>query len=1268
MMGNTTFREICKIMKNPQDDIAKGIKSVFEVGLLFLPGILCRDVSFIANAVNGATLLGAKPIIEESIKNILEVFNKKQYTEFTTKYEHAQIAQVLIVFSAYFDSIKLYLPNEEFEIIFSPKQKIKTTEECIADYIKNLEKNILKPAEQIAKDIFDFDLSIPDPIKKQKDYLEQLKSFYEILNKEFLQFYEKLSFLENMKEEKREYFYAIIRGLPNKAVENYKKQYYQLAINFNDFFVWTNIEEHRKLNNKLDIGFANIENLVKDYYEKASESKAKSTLENYIKKYQSYIRKPVIDTSEMDFCSSGEIVFPNKDQIFVPQSFKALTYVENMHLENQDTWKDIDEKEEIGKFIGDVLRHSKMGFLPLLILGHPGAGKSLLCSMLAARILYREYHVIIVKLRDTIADHTVCQQINEQIERDFANGCLWSDIAGSSLKKPILIIFDGYDELLQASGKTYSDYLQRIVDFQKEQKALYRIFVKCIVTSRMTLIDKAMITNDSPVMLLSDFDKERVNQWCLIWNEQNKKYFQQEKLDEFEVCGSQNILALSKQPLLLLMLALYDSNNNALKRNIDLNETQLYDNLIREFISREKRKSDSFRGKQVKAQENIIDQEMKKISIAALGMYNRKKLYIRSQELEKDLQFILSENNNTNDSSLSEGDKLLGSFFFIHKSNSTDMGDRGKISNAAYEFLHNTFGEFLTANYIVHELQNVLVWVNTIIQTNRQSQWRLSDQRAWVICMAYAPLFSRPVVLKMIHEWAKECLGDEIDENLSSLIDLDIEKVVNGDLIFDLKEVMDEKNNPFRREELLKHLAIYSLNLIIIRTVIFNNCYVFDFDEQTWGKLSCIWKYAFSEDELLSFTKQFGTTRVERGYKISYKGGEEKIYFNRMAEYAQITATFGNDIEKGIFGALMGHAPVEKMIQTIEDNQLNIGTRYLWNYSLNLLYSPQKMDPAVMDILFRINVVGWKEKDIQYICCSYILIEDLLKNKMVKIDAYSNQNQEVVRAILRVLENQEYLNYISNQSLIKICIYDTAINLLEYVEIDEIIIRDMIQSIRWIDYEYNEPTLHFCVVLFNKIMEKISRHAANKGQLELLYTRYLVEYLERSMYLIERQCHISVKMLTELLKIADNSVVLNCYAEDRRIEEVYYTLLTKVLDSHKERRFTFEQQILIVKTAYRLPIIRSKYQYDLLNICRKVGNTINLRKLYDSDKEAFYEWLVMLNDRGMFNAAHRIEDINWIVRHRGDQLSIKIYRQLLDFAEKMKCKELLENMHDICDR
>ena len=453
MINKTSFTEVCKILKNKKGDICGCFNNIFEISLLFFPGLVNKEVGFIANAVNGATLLGAKPIIENAVKNISNVFTDKSYTDFSTKYDHAQIAQVLIVFAAYFDAMRLYLPDEERKIQITPEEKVILTNDSITAYISSLNENLSKAAGKTAKDIYAYDLSMPNPIERREDYLEKLGEFYRILNKEFLKFYEKLAFFDEMREEKRESFFATIRELPSKAVENYEKQYYQLAVNFHDFFIWTNIEEHKTIQKSLDVGFAEMSKLISDYFENSIDSKAKSTLEKYTIKYNSYIQTTVVDSAEMNIYSTDEIVFPEKSEIFVPQGFKALTYKNNMHLEDRAIWNLCEDREDIGKFVSDILRHSVTGYNPLLILGHPGAGKSLLCNMLAARILYHEYHVIIVKLRDTDADQSVARQINEQIERDFANGCLWSDIAESKLDKPILIIFDGYDELLQASGR-----------------------------------------------------------------------------------------------------------------------------------------------------------------------------------------------------------------------------------------------------------------------------------------------------------------------------------------------------------------------------------------------------------------------------------------------------------------------------------------------------------------------------------------------------------------------------------------------------------------------------------------------------------------------------------------------------------------------------------------------------------------------------------------------------------------------------------------------
>lgn len=91
-------------------------------------------------------------------------------------------------------------------------------------------------------------------------------------------------------------------------------------------------------------------------------------------------------------------------------------------------------------------------------------------------------------------------------------------------EKPLIIILDGYDELLQAKGTIFSGYLERIRVFQQDQKAMNRP-VRIIITSRITLIDKARIPANSTILRLMEFDREQRQMWIDIWNNINADYF-----------------------------------------------------------------------------------------------------------------------------------------------------------------------------------------------------------------------------------------------------------------------------------------------------------------------------------------------------------------------------------------------------------------------------------------------------------------------------------------------------------------------------------------------------------------------------------------------------------------------------------------------------------------------------------------------------------------------------------------------------------------------
>lgn len=1269
-MAKASFSEMCKIIEGKEDDIKECIKSIFGIGMIFFPGIMCKEVDIFTNIANGISLLDAKNVIDQSIEKIENVLKNKENVDFYTKYNNVQLVQVLIVFAAYFDSIKLFLPDENGIIELSADEKYILTEESIKEYINKLKEKTKSNRPQI----LEYDLSMPNSIENFEKYLKKLKSYYEILNQEFIKFYEKLLFWEEMKEHKKDKFRAIIRELPDIAVENYKKQYYQLAVIYPEFFVWSNIKQHETISTNIDVGFQEIAKLIAQYYRKNKDYKAISTLEKYEKKYKYYIEETIVDINDVNYSTADDIIFPSKKEIFVPQSYKALIYEKEIDLEN--AWAKYKERENIGKFISDTLRHPVIGEMPMLILGLPGAGKTLLCNMLAAQILLQEYHVIIVRLRDAAADDTIMQQINQQIEKDFSNKCSWSDIVESEPEKPFLLIFDGYDELLQASGRTHADYIKKIAEFQKEQKVINGILVKCIITSRIILIGKALIPENSAVIKLNDFDDNRIKLWIDIWNRKNASYFERNKLESFEIDTTSKVYELSKQPLLLLMLALYDINGNILKKQKNLNRTQLYDNLIREFITREKRKNSFFRGKQQSEQGKIIDEQVRKIGIAAIGMYNRKVLYIHSTELQKDIEFIDGNNMlgcQLADTELSESEKVLDGFFFIHKSKAVEGIGRKEIKNAAYEFLHNTFGEFLTANYIVYETRKVLNQLKIYRDNDMLNHWNLKTNKSWCICLAYAPLFSRPVVIKMIHEWSYTYLCnegmelEEIDTLMEILINMEIKEVISGENVLFLKEILEEKKNPFRAKGILDHLAIYSLNLIMLRTVIGQREYRFKFDnfkeykkeesvkeekEDCWNKLMYLWKSVFSERELQEYAEIFTAKKNINECLISYKEDENGLKGQQSGIWSlyNIEQAMGNDRYYVLISTLLGKETYRETIKEIRKNDFRITARYTWNYLLSdMYYSESYYSKSYIKKLDEFRKFCQKDGDFYYIFVYYLYLNYLLREKKIKCN-----NEEGKRFIVDNILNGIYPSEFK-ENIMQRDIYNLVLNLLDYMELNE----ENMERIY--DYFVKIRCNNFFVDEFEDIAWDITVRLINRcNERNFEFNeKYIYSFIERWTEggIRERDQRYLMKRCEELLNCSYNLLMYTEYELGIKMFIIYIDKIER-LKGMGMLNLTFEQKGKII-VCLNIMYLRKKIEYKRINfIFRNIIEGLSLKKLFDFSEESIYAYTsLMCIDRMYGYHKNFLKEARWIITRNSNKFSLRLYKQMMRFAKKFGYKE-----------
>lgn len=863
LISNASFSKVCKILQNKKS-YWEEFKPILRATMLIIPVLINKDyvtaVALREALEQGITWLDSGEIIECAVTGIKNLINKPD-EDYVTRAENAQIANVLLVFSAYFDTVKVFLPDKQRKIYLDDVQ-YSLTEKSLRDYREKLlaRENIDTDAD--CRKIAEWNLVLPNPLEGLDEYEKRLKEFYILLNSSFSSYLEGLACTEELQENLRGELNRRLEKIPDAAVGSYKAQYYSLAAICPDFFVWTNQQEHRQQIELVDRGFKSLSEQIKSIPEAINEYHASEALIALQSRYSRHRLEPIIPIKDMP-PQDREMRIPTKEESFVPQAYEWLIYRERISLEATQQWKD---GGAIGPDILSILRSPELGSKPVLLLGDPGAGKTMLCHMLAGKILCGEYHVIVLHLRDLNAELSIAEQISQEIAQTLDDGdCKWGNIARAKPKKPVLLIFDGYDELLQASGKTYSNYLQKILEFQENQWKSRGITVRSIVTSRIVLIDKVEVPINSVVMRLRPFDKYRIDEWCKVWNAANEAYFVSRGLDKFEVEQDSKAWELAGEPLLLLMLALFDTKDNALRKHQNLQATELYGSLIRDFVEREKKKNPIFEAKEHRDRKREIEKEIERISIAALGMYSRNSLHITSGQLENDLALLTSVNTSRE---LRDSEQLLGSFFFVHDltTRAADVEEKEKLR--AYTFLHNTFGEFLAAYYIVLQLYNLLDDLKHHVEKYDDAAYSLKDRKGWYACLSYAPLFRRPVVGQMIREWTPQYFCEkklELEDAVAMIKELlhrEVPRVMHGKVFSELEAVSGQFQSSEKKEnnDLMEHLAVYSNNILSLAALVTDGVNLGEIEKDvpgTWDKLLHLWRYAFDENEIAAFAGQF---------------------------------------------------------------------------------------------------------------------------------------------------------------------------------------------------------------------------------------------------------------------------------------------------------------------------------------------------------------------------------------------------------------------------
>lgn len=248
---------------------------------------------------------------------------------------------------------------------------------------------------------------------------------------------------------------------------------------------------------------------------------------------------------------------------------------------------------------------------------------------------------------------------------------------------------------------------------------------------------------------LEPFREAQIRQWLRVWNHANAASLTARGLRPLAPETALEHADLASQPLLLIMLALYDADGNPLQRAAAaLKEAELYERLLVSFAEREIRKSSTdLTDRQFQA---AVDRELLRLAVVAFGMFSRSRQWISDVELDADLPALLGAPGSRTappglQAPLSAAQMVVGRFFFVHEAQAT----RDDTRLHTYEFLHATFGEYLIARLVTRELEDLADAAQFAADRNRPEPAADAFLRA---LLSYMPLTMRGTVVSFAAE------------------------------------------------------------------------------------------------------------------------------------------------------------------------------------------------------------------------------------------------------------------------------------------------------------------------------------------------------------------------------------------------------------------------------------------------------------------------------------------------------------------------------------
>ena len=581
------------------------------------------------------------------------------------------------------------------------------------------------------------------------------------------------------------------------ALARYTERYVRLSADVPEFSIWSQLSEHAATRAEVRRQTDTLTRLTELLAGTVTVGTPAVEAEERLARHATAVLHRPLWRAE----NTEGLSFPTVEQGFISPRFRMTVVDKDSPLANEAWWERKPTHGDLARFLAEYFADPACTQQPLVILGHPGAGKSLLTEVIAARLPAGAFTTVRVPLRAVNPDAQIHQQVEATVERLVKERLSWGELCRASDTTKVVLL-DGFDELVQATGVAQSHYISLAAGFQQEEWINERP-VAVVITSRTLVMDRTVVPEGTIVVKLEPFDEDQVGRWIGAWNAANTNQPGVRPLAPAELWHHRD---LASQPLLLLMLAIYAAQGGAVSLGTeDLSTEDLYRRLLDEFIRRQVR--DKARTDLGPAAFTKLEAEGRRdLAAVAFAMFNRGHQYVSEDDLDRDLEALhpgSAPAEATPGEPLTRARRTIAGFFFVHVAQTDDARAPGR---RTYEFLHATFAEYLVAEQTTELLGNL---ADDWRRSRRRSYGASLDERVLRALLSHQPLSN----------------GDQILPFLTTLIQ-GLSAEVRGDLREALLELFRGArcrvpDDPYRPSpfDVVGRVAAYTANLALLATL-----------------------------------------------------------------------------------------------------------------------------------------------------------------------------------------------------------------------------------------------------------------------------------------------------------------------------------------------------------------------------------------------------------------------------------------------------------------